>query len=168
MWFTSTSSINSSSDLWSIAVLGDEPARLHLEEDKQKKNPYIWALVSHPSRENRRSPFSPFTFLISCETCRRSSFLPDCSPISNLEVRYCLTFSEKRRAPRFGLWSAHPSLKFDWKGSLPCLSITLVLSSSERVRDENFSTQLKSRDFKAILMSKIKEMTHECQCSVGG
>ena len=44
----------------------------------------------------------------------------------------------------------------------------LVLSSSERVRDENFSTQLKSRDFKAVLMSKIKEMTHEFQCSVEG
>ena len=51
---------------------------------------------------------------------------------------------------------------------LPCLSITLVLSSSERVRDEDFSTQLKSSDFKAVLMSKIKEMTHEFQCSVEG
>ena len=32
MWFTSSSPINSSSDLSSTAVLGDEPARLHLEE----------------------------------------------------------------------------------------------------------------------------------------
>ena len=37
----------------------------------------------------------------------------------------------------------------------------MVLPSSERVRDEDFSTQLKSSDFKAVLMSKIKEMTHE-------
>ena len=114
-------------------------------------------MVSHSSRENRRSQFFPFPFLISSETCRRSSFLSDCSPISNLEVRYCLTFSEKRTAPPFGLWSTHPSLKFDWKGSLPCLLITLVLSSSERVRGENFSTQLKTRDSKAVLMSKINE-----------
>ena len=129
----------------------------------------IWALVSHSSRENRRSLFSPSAFLISCDTCRRSSFLPDCSPVSNLEVRYCLTFSEKRTAPPFGLRSAHPSLKFDWKGSLPCLlSITLELSSSQRVRGGNYSTKLKSSDFKAFLMSKIKEMTHECQCSVAG
>ena len=35
----------------------------------------------------------------------------------------------------------HPSLKFDWKSSVPCLLITLVLSSSERVRDQNLSTQ---------------------------
>ena len=27
----------------------------------------------------------------------------------------------------FGLWNAHPSLKFDWKGSPPCLSIAVVL-----------------------------------------
>ena len=59
------------------------------------------------------------------------NFLTDCSPISNLEVRYCLTFSEKPTAQPFGLWCAHPSLKLDWKGSLPCLLITLVLSSSE-------------------------------------
>ena len=141
MWLTSSSSIDSSSDLSSTAVLGDGPARLLLEEDKREKKPYIWALVSHSSRENRRSPFSPFAFLISCETCPGSSFLSDCSPISNLEVRYCLIFSEKRTAPPFGLWSAHPSLKLAWEGSLPCLLITLVLSSSERVRDMNFSTQ---------------------------
>ena len=141
MWLASSSSIDSSSDLSSTAVLGDGPARLLLEEDKREKKPYIWALVSHSSRENRRSPFSPFAFLISCETCPGSSFLSDCSPISNLKVRYCLTFSEKRTAPPFGLWSAHPSLKLAWEGSLPCLLITLVLSSSEIVRDKNFSTQ---------------------------
>ena len=56
-------------------------------------------------------------------------------------MRYCLSLSEKQTAPPFGLRGAHPSLKLDWKGSLPCLSITLVLSSSERVRDENFSIQ---------------------------
>ena len=108
----------------------------------QEKNPCIWALVNHSSWENRRSPFSPFAFLISCETCRGTSLLPHCSPISKLEVRYCLIFSEKRTAPPFGLWSAHSSLKFDWKGSVPCLSITLVLSSSERVRDEIFQPSL--------------------------
>ena len=59
----------------------------------------------------------------------------------NLKVTYCLTFSEKRTVPPFGLWSAHPSPKLDWKGSLPCLSISLVLSSSERLRNDNFSTQ---------------------------
>ena len=122
-------------------MLGDGPARLLLEEDKREKNPCIWALVIHSSRENRRSLFSPFAFLISCETCRVSSFLPYCSPMSNLEMRYYLTFSEKRTAPPLGLWSAYSSLTFDWKGSLPCLSIALVLSSSERVRNENFSTQ---------------------------
>ena len=124
------------------AVLRDGPARLLLEEDKREKNPCIWASVSRSSRENRRSPFYPFAFLISCETCRGSSLLPDCSPISNSEVRYCLTFSKKRTAPPFGLLSAHPSPKFEWKGSLPCLSITLVLSSSERVRGENFQPSL--------------------------
>ena len=31
-----------------------------------------------------------------------------------------------------------------------------------------FELQFKSRDSKAVLMSKIKEMTHECQCSVEG
>ena len=29
-----------------------------------------------------------------------------------------------------------------------------------------FELLFKSRDSKAVLMSKIKEMTHECQCSV--
>jgi len=29
-----------------------------------------------------------------------------------------------------------------------------------------FELSFKSRDSKAVLMSKIKEMTHECQCSV--
>jgi len=29
-----------------------------------------------------------------------------------------------------------------------------------------FELPFKSRDSKAVLMSKIKEMTHECQCSV--
>ena len=29
-----------------------------------------------------------------------------------------------------------------------------------------FELTFKSRDSKAVLMSKIKEMTHECQCSV--
>ena len=31
-----------------------------------------------------------------------------------------------------------------------------------------FEFPFKSRDSKAFLMSKIKEMTHECQCSVEG
>ena len=31
-----------------------------------------------------------------------------------------------------------------------------------------FKLPFKSRDSKAVLMSKIKEMTHECQCSVEG
>ena len=31
-----------------------------------------------------------------------------------------------------------------------------------------FELPFKSRDSKAFLMSKIKEMTHECQCSVEG
>ena len=31
-----------------------------------------------------------------------------------------------------------------------------------------FELPFKSRDSKAVLMSKIKEMTHECQCSVEG
>ena len=31
-----------------------------------------------------------------------------------------------------------------------------------------FELPFKSRDSKALLMSKIKEMTHECQCSVEG
>ena len=31
-----------------------------------------------------------------------------------------------------------------------------------------FELPFKSRDSKAVLMSKIREMTHECQCSVDG
>ena len=58
MWLTSFSSINSSSDSLSTAVLGDRPARLLLEQDKREKNSCIWALVSHSSRENRRYLFS--------------------------------------------------------------------------------------------------------------
>ena len=70
MRFTSSSSINSLSDLSSTAVLGDKPARLHLEEDKRKKNPCIWALVSHSSQENtpRSLPVSPLRF---CHNSKR-------------------------------------------------------------------------------------------------
>ena len=137
IWFTSFSSINFSSDLSSTAMLGDGPARLLLEEDKIVFR--LWLATLPGKTDAPRFPPSlssylarlvadPLSFQIvhQCQTWRW----------------YCLRCSEKRTVPPFGLWSAHPSLKFDWKGSLPCLSIALVLSSSERVRDENFSTSL--------------------------
>ena len=144
MWSSSSWSTVSSSASPSSAPIASSLPFFFLDDHSREKNPRTWDLVSQSSLANKRSPFSILAFHMSLATCPGSSFLPDLTTKSNFYVRYCLTLSENRTAPPFGLWRAQPSFKSVGDSSA-ANSLTGMVDRlpSAIVREENFSTQFR-------------------------